>query len=131
MADDAPTAAIHATIDGYLAAFGANDRSAYVGAFAEDGWLEDPVGSPPRNGHDGIGAFWDESHAMADSLDLVPTGFRVVVGNEAVVALQARPVIGGQGFELDIVDHMTFDEHGKIASLRAFFAMDAMRPAAG
>jgi steroid delta-isomerase len=131
MADDTLTAAIHATIDGYLAAFGASDRGAYVGAFAEGGWLEDPVGSPRREGRAGIGGFWDESHAMADSLDLVPTGFRVVAGNEAVVSLQARPVIGGQAFELDIVDHMTFDEHGKIATLRAFFDMGAMRLAAG
>ncbi len=113
MADDSITAAIDATIDGYLAAFPANDRAAYVGAFAADGWLEDPVGSPRRVGPDGIGGFWDDTRAMADSLDLVPMGFRVVIGNEAVLTLQARPVIGGQTFALDIVDHMTFDDDGE------------------
>jgi steroid delta-isomerase len=131
MADDSTTAAINATIDGYLAAFPADDRAAYVGAFAADGWLEDPVGSPRRVGHEGIGGFWDEAHGMADSLDLVPLGFRVVVGREAVLTLQARPVIGGQTFALDIVDHMTFDEAGKIASLRAFFDPTTMAPVAG
>ena len=54
---------------------------------------------------------------MADALDLVPMGFRVVIGNEAVLTLQARPVVGGQTFALDIVDHMTFDDTGKIVAL--------------
>jgi len=122
---------IHATLDSYLASFAADDRAAYVGAFAEDGWLEDPVGSPRRLGHEGIGAFWDESHQIADALDLVPLGFRVVIGDEAVVTLQARPVIRGQRYALDIVDHMTFDDDGKIVGLRAFFDMETMRPADG
>jgi steroid Delta-isomerase len=135
MADDSITlaigAAIDATIDGYLAAFAANDRAAYVGAFASDGWLEDPVGTPRRVGPEEIGGFWDETRSMADALDLVPMGFRVVVGNEAVLTLQARPVIGGQTFALDIVDHMTFDETGKIVALRAFFDPATMAPLEG
>jgi steroid delta-isomerase len=135
MADDSITleigAAIDATIDGYLASFGANDRAAYVGAFAPDGWLEDPVGSPRRVGPEAIGGFWDETRSMADALDLVPMGFRVVTGNEAVLTLQARPVIGGQTFALDIVDHMTFDDTGKIVALRAFFDPSTMAPLEG
>lgn len=131
MADDTLPATIHATIDAYLASFAAADRAAYVGAFAEDGWLEDPVGSPRRRGHEGIGAFWDESHALADALDLVPLGFRVVVGHEAMLTLQARPVIGGQRHALDIVDHMTFDDRGRIVGLRAFFDLATLRPLDG
>lgn len=131
MADDSITAAINASIDAYLASFGTSDREAYVGAFAADGWLEDPVGSPRRVGHDAIRAFWDESRSLADSIDLVALGFRVVVGNEAVLTLQARPVVGGQTFALDIVDHMTFDDGGKITSLRAFFDPATMAPVEG
>jgi steroid Delta-isomerase len=131
MADDSSTAAIEATIDGYLAAFGANDRAAYVGAFAPGGWLEDPVGSPRRVGAEAIGAFWDETRSMADAIDLVPMGFRVVIGNEAVLTLQARPVVGGQTFALDLVDHMTFDDAGRIVTLRAFFDPASMAPLPG
>jgi steroid delta-isomerase len=131
MADDSITAAINASIDAYLASFGASDRETYVGAFAADGWLEDPVGSPRRVGHDAIRAFWDESRSLADSIDLVALGFRVVVGNEAVLTLQARPLVGGQTFALDIVDHMTFDDAGKITSLRAFFDPSTMAPFEG
>ena len=99
-----------------------------MGAFAPDGWIEDPVGSPRRVGPEAIGGFWDETRSMAEALDLVPMGFRVVVGNEAVLTLQARPVVGGQTFALDIVDHMTFDETGKIVALRAFFDPSTMAP---
>ena len=89
------------------------------------------MGSPRRVGPEAIGGFWDETRSMADALDLVPMGFRVVVGNEAVLTLQARPVIGGQTFTLDIVDHMTFDDTGKIVALRAFFDPATMAPLEG
>ena len=133
MADDqtADPAAIDATIDAYLASFGAADPDAYVGAFAADGWLEDPVGSPRRVGHDAIREFWTESRSLADAIDLVALGFRVVVGNEAVLTLQARPVVGGQTYALDIVDHMTFDADGRIALAAGVLRPDHDGPARG
>jgi hypothetical protein len=38
--------------------------------------------------------------------------------------------MGGTTYELDIIDHMTFDEDGRIATMRAFFDPTTMRPAA-
>lgn len=120
---------IDATIDAYLAAFTAGDRAAYVGCFAEDAWLEDPVGTPRREGREAIGAFWDDSHALADAIELRPLGLRVVIGNEATFTFQVRPNIGGETYALDVIDHMTFDDDGKIATLRAFFDPATMVPA--
>lgn len=37
----------------------AHDRAAWVGLFAVDGQIEDPVGSAPHRGHDRIGRFYD------------------------------------------------------------------------
>ncbi len=121
---------INATIDAYMAAFSAGDRDAYLGCFAEDAWIEDPVGSPRRQGRDGIGAFWDETHGLPESIELRPLGLRVVIGNEATFTMQARPTMGGATYALDIIDHMTFDDAGKIATMRAFFDPTTMRPAA-
>ncbi|HEX6238698.1 MAG TPA: nuclear transport factor 2 family protein [Acidimicrobiales bacterium] len=122
---------IDATIDAYLAAFSAGDREGWLACFAEGAWIEDPVGSPRRTGRDEIVAFWDETHAMPDSIELRPLGLRIIVGGEAVFTMQARPVLGGATFAMDVIDHMTFDDGGRIVSLRAFFDPAAMRPAEG
>jgi steroid Delta-isomerase len=121
--------AINATIDTYLAAFSASDRAGWLGCFAEGAWIEDPVGTPRRDGKDAIGAFWDETHAVPDSIELRPMGLRVVIGDEATFTMQARPVMGGSTFALDVIDHMTFDDVGKITTMRAFFDPATMAPA--
>lgn len=125
----ADQSSINATIDAYLAAFTAGDRAGYLDCFVDDAWLEDPVGTPRREGREDIGAFWDEAHVMPDAIELRPHGLRVVVGAEAAFTLQARASVGGQTLVVDVIDLMTFDDAGRIASLRAFFDPSAMRPA--
>jgi steroid delta-isomerase len=120
---------IDKTIDAYLAAFSASDREGWLDCFAEGAWIEDPVGTPRRDGLDAIGAFWDETHGLPDAIELRPLGLRVVVGAEATFTMQARPNLGGEIYALDVIDHMTFDDAGKITSMRAFFDPTAMRPA--
>lgn len=120
---------IHATIDAYLAAFTAGDRDAWLACFAEDASIEDPVGTPRREGREAIGAFWDETHAMPDAVELRPLGLRVVIGHEATFTMQARPTLAGQVYALDVIDHMTFDDEGRIATMRAFFDPGSMHPA--
>ena len=120
---------IDATIDAYLAAFTAGDRDGYLGCFAPDAWLEDPVGTPRHEGREAIGAFWDESRGLADSIELRPLGLRIVIGHEAAFTFQARPRLGDETYALDIIDHMTFDDEGRITTLRAFFDPATMAPA--
>jgi hypothetical protein len=40
-------------------------------------------------------------------------------------------VLGDDTYQLDIIDNMTFDDAGKITTMRAFFDPSTMRPAAG
>ncbi|MBN2624722.1 MAG: nuclear transport factor 2 family protein [Acidimicrobiales bacterium] len=120
---------VNATIDAYMAAYSAADRAAWLACFADDAWIEDPVGTPRREGLDAIAAFWDETHGLSDSVELRPLGLRVVIGHEATFTMQARPSMGGQTYALDIIDHMTFDEAGRIRTMRAFFDPSTLRPA--
>ncbi|MCC5952191.1 MAG: nuclear transport factor 2 family protein [Acidimicrobiia bacterium] len=117
-------------VDCYIAAF-ADDREGWLGLFAVDAVVEDPVGSPPHQGTEAIGAFWDASQAMADSIRLVRTGPVRVAGQEAAFPMQARPLIGGTEFVVDIIDVMAFDTAGRITSLRAFWDPTTMRAADG
>ncbi|MGH9111303.1 MAG: nuclear transport factor 2 family protein [Acidimicrobiales bacterium] len=120
---------INKTIDVYLATFSAFDRAGWLECFAPDAWIEDPVGTPRREGVDAIGALWDETHAIPDAIELRPLGIRTIIGNEAVFTMQARPNLGGDTYVIDIIDHMTFDDAGKITTMRAFFDPSAMRAA--
>jgi steroid delta-isomerase len=124
-------AAIDTTIDIYMAAFSDNDADAWLSCWAIDGWTEDPVGSPRRHGHDALREFFEESHSLTDSVELRPAGLRIVVGDEAVFTMHARPTMGDTTYKLDIIDHMTFDEAGKITTLRAFFDPTTLAPAGG
>ena len=59
----ADAATIRATVEAYCAAFTAGDQDAYVDLFADDAWIEDPVGTPRARRARGIGGFFAESSA--------------------------------------------------------------------
>jgi steroid delta-isomerase len=124
----ADAATIRATVEAYCAAFTAGDGAAYVALFAEDAWLEDPVGSPRIEGHEAIGGFFEQSSSMAESIELRLTGSVRVAAGEAAFPMQARPSIGGTTFGVDIIDVMTFDDAGRITTMRAFWDPAEMRP---
>jgi steroid delta-isomerase len=125
----ADAATIRATVTGYCDAFTRRDRDAYVGLFVDDAWIEDPVGTDKRHGHEGIGAFFDESSGLADSIELRLTGPVRVAAGECAFPMQARPVLGGATFCVDIIDVMTFDDTGRITTMRAFWDPAEMRSA--
>ena len=122
-------AAIRATLDTYWAAMSNGDRAGWIGCFASDATVEDPVGTSVRKGHDEIGASYDETQALADSIELRPLGITNVCGNEAAFAMEIRPTIGGAVFSMHAIDVMTFDDDARITSMRAFWDASTMRPA--
>lgn len=125
----ADAATIRSTVEAYCAAFTKGDRDAYVGLFAEDAWIEDPVGTPRHEGRAAIGGFFDQSSGLAESIELRQTGPVRVAAGECAFPMQARPEIGGARFVVDIIDVMTFDDEGRITTMRAFWDPAEMRPA--
>lgn len=105
----------------YAAAFSAADRGAWLALFDDDAIQEDPVGSEPNRGREAIGAFFDRSQAMAESIEFAVT--RVIdCGREGLLLADVTArFAGGGGMVLPIIDHMVLTDDGKIASLRAFF----------
>ena len=119
---------ITTTIDTYIATYSATDRDGWLECFAEDAWIEDPVGTGRREGLEAIGDFWDESHAIPDSIELRLGDFRIVIGLEAAFTMEVRPNLVGETYTFDIIDHMSFDTEGKITSNRTFYDAATMRP---
>ncbi len=122
-------ATIRSTVAAYCAAFSVGDQGGYVEQFAEGAWIEDPVGTPRHEGAEAIGAFFAQSASMAESIELRLTGPVRVAGSEAAFPMQARPALGGATYVVDIIDVMTFDDAGKITTMRAFWDPAEMRPA--
>jgi len=122
---------INTTIDGYVAAFTAGDRAAYLGLFTADATVEDPVGSDVAVGADGIAAFWDGVRAMTPDVELQRTGDVRIAAGEAAWPLRAIATLGDLKLAVDIIDVMAFDEEGRISSLRAFWDPSEMAPYEG
>ena len=126
----ADAATIRATVESYCETFTKGDREGYVGLFAADAWIEDPVGTPRHQGTAAIGGFFDQARGMAESIELRQTGPVRVAAGECAFPMQARPDLGGTTFVVDIIDVMTFDDTGHITTMRAFWDPAEMRPAA-
>ncbi len=123
----ATTDEIQATLDQYVATFSSHDRAGWLSLFTEDATDEDPVGTPVNTGHEAIGTFWDNTHALGDlSLEVIDEP--IILGHEALLFIRA--VIAGpepSGVPR-IVDHIRFADDGRIQSLRAFWDPATMGP---
>jgi len=104
------------------------DVDAIVALYAEDATIEDPIGSPLHRGIDAVRAFYEGS-VKAGGVAMKRTGPVRVAGREAATPLVVK--IGPEGSQqaIDIISVMTFDDAGKITSMRAYWSPDAIRPA--
>jgi steroid delta-isomerase len=124
---------LKALVERYAERFSAADREGWLDLWAPDGTMEDPVGTPVKMGRDEIGAFYDQSLTMADSVRLVPAGIVVATGDEIAWTVEIRPTIGGTEYVMDVIELMRVTEgpdgQPLIQEMRAFWDPSSMRPA--
>ena len=119
---------ITATIDRYVEVFSTGDKDGYLSLFAPDATVEDPVGSAVCRGPVEIAGFWDGVRGLTPTITLQLVGSPRVAAGEAAFGLQALPELGDTKMVVDIIDVMSFDDDGRITSLRAYWDMAEMRP---
>jgi len=119
--------AIREVFTKYTAAFSAGKPDEMAALYAADGWIEDPVGSPRHEGIEAVRKFY---HLVVNGVArLELTGPVRVAGLEAAAPMRVI-LPGEQGTQcIDIIDVMTFNEDGKITSMRAFWSVDSIHPA--
>lgn len=111
----------------YCEAESTGDRDGWLALFTPDATHEDPVGNPVNKGVEEIGNFWDGF--WNPTMRVIVTAPPIVLGNEAVVNLQAWQGAGAERITVEpIVDLIMFADDGKIASVRAFYDIGALRP---
>jgi steroid delta-isomerase len=121
---------VRAVVDQYVALSNANDRAGVLELFTPDAVWFDPVGQPPHVGVEGIGAFFDQSRAMADRIELKPNDV-IVCGNEAVMVFEIHVTMGDGGMIMDAVETFEINDEGKIAGMKAYWDMTRARQHSG
>jgi steroid delta-isomerase len=122
---------VQAVVDAYVDSYRRDHKQHCLDLFAPTAQWHDPVGEPPHVGHEGIGAFWDQAHAMADSIELVPRDV-IVCANQAAMVFEIHVTLGGASgtastMVMDAVEVFTIDDDGLIVELRAYWDMSRAR----
>lgn len=114
-----PPEQIAAAVHAYVDAFERGDPEGVMTLFAEDGVVEDPVGTPPHVGHDAIRAFYTLSMQTGARLRLQQP---IRIGSDyAAFAFQVRLTMDGKKLTVDVIDIFRFDADGKVAKMEAYF----------
>ena len=118
-----------------MAAVETHDRQGWLALFADDAVVEDPVGpsmfdtdGKGHRGREAIAAFYDNVIAANESIAFT-IAQTVLCGDEvANVGVIRIAFAGGSAVEVDGVYTYRMSPEGKIASIRAFWEPDAIRP---
>ena len=110
---------IVAAIETYVASFEKKELDTIVDLFAEDAWIEDPVGSERKVGREALREFYQAAIDM-NVKGTLESEIRVA-GNEAAFAFSIAVDTGNGTLLIRPIDTMTFNDDGKITSMRAFF----------
>lgn len=131
---NAPSKAAHPARDASLRSYDAvcrKDKDAWLALFAEDGWIEDPVGvsmfDPDGRGHhgvDGRSAFWDLTIGTVERF-VFEIDDSFAAGSECVNVGTIRTTLPG-GYHVDTEGVFVYrvDGDGRLVSLRAFWEFD-------
>ena len=120
--------AIRATVHEYLRAGREGDRDAWLGLFAADATLEDPVGTEVHRGTAELEAFYDTTMGSTEGLDNRLVELRVA-GNTAAFLFDLMITWRGRRYEVSPIDVLEFDDAGKIVRMRAHWATSDMKEA--
>ena len=84
----------------------------------DDATVEDPVGTDVRRGREAILEFYGGLEGLEARTTLHTVK---IAAGEAVFSFTLVTKVGDQSYTVSPIDHMVFDEDGKITAMRAFW----------
>lgn len=131
MIEALPTQAVmKAALEAYVERINAGDAAGVTALFAPGATIEDPVGTPLKQG-DAIAAWFADTVAF-DARIYPVAPIRGSHGREAALPFDVEfTPPGGERLRIRSIDVCTFDAAGRITSLRAFWGPEDLAPAAG
>ncbi|MCR8641310.1 nuclear transport factor 2 family protein [Paenibacillus sp. N1-5-1-14] len=115
-----------AALQSYVDNFNAGNAEGVIALFAQNATVEDPVGEQPLEGMEAITAFYTQVIASGSKLTLAAP-IRGSHSNSAAMAFVVESNMDGQIIHINVIDVMTFDESGKISSMRAYWGPEDMQ----
>lgn len=120
---DQMEAGVRAYIDSYNRA----DLDGIVAVFASDATVEDPVGTPVKQGHEALRAFFRVG--VEAGAKLLLDGPIRCADRFAVFPFHVELTWDGAVTRIDVIDQFEFDGEGKVIAMKAFFGPANMGPA--
>lgn len=121
---------IEQVVTEYLRAGREGDRDGWLGLFADDATLEDPVGTDVVRGRAELEAFWDRTIGRTDGFDNALRELRVA-GDSVAFLFDLFITWKGTRYVVSPIDVQTYDADGRITSMRAYWSTDDMVAADG
>lgn len=103
------------TVEKYMEAVSTDNLDLIREIYADNATVEDPVGTPPKEGIDAILAFYGSFKGFGVKLQLKDSV--KCAGNAAAFPFTAQ--IGPRA--LDVIDVFEFDNNGKVVSMKAYW----------
>jgi len=108
-----------ASVEAYIENFNKGDFQAIAGLYAADATVEDPIGTPVKDGNDAIRDFYEGAVQTGSQLALA--GPVRVAGKEVAFAFVVSVDTPDAKMTIDVIDTMAFDDDGKISKMRAYW----------
>lgn len=112
---------IREVVDEYVRLVGTGTAAEIVALYAEGATVEDPVGSDVLTGPEAITAFYAGLEDLEQKTRLLALR---VAGGEAAFHFEVQTFAEGLTYTLSPFDVMTFDDQGRITSMRAYWGDD-------
>jgi steroid delta-isomerase len=110
---------IREVVEQYVARVATGTTDQVLELYAEGATVEDPVGSEVRSTREAIREFYSGLEGLEQAGEVL--SLRIADG-QAAFLFELRTRAGEQTYTLAPIDVMTFDDDGKITSMRAYWS---------
>lgn len=115
---------IREVVDRYVALVATGTAAEIADLYADGATVEDPVGSDVLSGREAITAFYSGLEGLEQKTRLI--ALRIAGGAAAAFHFEVQTFADGVTYTLAPFDVMTFDDDGRITSMRAYWGDDDM-----
>jgi steroid delta-isomerase len=110
---------IREVIERYVARVATGTTEEVLELFAEGATVEDPIGTEVRTTREAIRKLYSGLEGLEQAGDVLSVR---IAGGEAAFLFELRTRAGEKTYTLAPIDVMTFDDDGKITSMRAYWS---------
>ena len=107
------------TVNRYIELLSTGNSDDVAGLYADNATVEDPVGGEKYVGLEAIRGLYSVIDQKDRECELVSLR---VAGNEVAFQFRLTMTNGGSGIRMEPIDVMVFDDHGKVAAMKAYYS---------